>query len=111
MTDSSRGRRLMQTFRKLPKASPTTNSAHSKARSKAYCGHPILRLRQTQQVAAEFHFAGPVRRHLTYPVHQFAIDQAGFRGTALPLPVSVLFTNRDPIACRILCGLLALPIE
>src|SRR5450759_883566 len=105
MTDSSRGRRLMQTFRKLPTASPTTNSAHSIARSKACCGHPILRLRQTQQVAAEFHFAGPVRRYLTYPVHQFAIDQPGFSGTALPLPVCVLFTNRHLIACCVLCGL------
>src|ERR1035437_545454 len=110
MTDWSRGMRLMQTFKKLPNTSPTTNSAHSKARSKAGCGGPLLRLMKAQHVAAQFVFAWLIRRHLTYPVHQVALDQPGFGRTGLPLVV-FLFANRRPIACYVLSGLLVFPVE
>src|ERR1039458_3003547 len=110
MTDSSHGMRLMQTFKKLPNASPTTNSAHSKARSKAGCGRPLLRLIKAPYSAAQFHFVWLIRRHLTHPVYELTIDQPCFGRTVLP-PVLFLLTNRHPIARYVLSGLLALPIE
>jgi hypothetical protein len=102
--DRSGGMRLMQTFRKLPNASPRMNSTHSKIRSNVFCRSPLLRSMEAQQISTQRHFASLIGRTFLLPIDQLAIHPTHLGLGASPA-IAALFADGNLITCYVITGL------